>query len=701
MEQKIRLMADALHGEHGAILDAARQLAASLSHGVTVSGQENTVLESLFNRLNGNAQHFSYPYTKLARGEQIPYPSADAQNRNPTDLMDKLRVFADVRSLADVNAMLDTLERYAAYAPDPEAGEGMRDISLFDARKMSCAIASCLYDAMQAKCISGTESAEMLAVQDLFLLYSFDTSGIQKFIYTIISKHALKALRARSFYLEMLMESIVNELLTRAGLSRANLIYAGGGHAFVLLPNVPSVHTMLQGFKDELHAWLLETFRSEVYVADGSCICSANALSNLPEGSYREIFRTISAQLSEKKLHRYNAAEILQLNRPLAQHERECRVCHRSDLLGSGDRCRICGALEEISPQIRKAAYFSLTKTAKQPALVMPFGRYLQAHPDYPRDLPEDAAVFGKNATPENGEHSVRLWLGDYANADSMQELCQNAKGIKRLGVLRADVDNLGQAFVSGFPAEKTTLTRTAAFSRNLSQFFKLHMNDILRNGRFHLDGSEEIRPRNAAIIYAGGDDLFVVGGWDDVLGFAVDLYRDLRSFTQDTLHISAGLGVYPEKYPIAAMARETGDLEECSKQAHGKNAITLFDESNRYSWDVLAEQVIGQKMTLLRNFLQEHPERGNSMLYNMLSLLRELDAGNRLNIARFAYLLARMRPENSGKTDYPERLERYQTLADQLYQWARMDDDRVQLMTAIQLYVYLTRSEEGDRNGQ
>ena len=59
-----------------------------------------------------------------------------------------------------------------------------------------------------------------------------DISGIQSFIYTIGEKGALKGLRARSFYLEIMMEHIVDELLEKLSLSRANLIYTGGGHCY-------------------------------------------------------------------------------------------------------------------------------------------------------------------------------------------------------------------------------------------------------------------------------------------------------------------------------------------------------------------------------------------------------------------------------------------------------------------------------------
>lgn len=64
--------------------------------------------------------------------------------------------------------------------------------------------------------------------------------------------------------------------------------------------------------------------------------------------------------------------------------------------------------------------------------------------------------------------HAERCWK-------KFEELAENAKGIKRIAVLRADVDNLGTTFVHGFKRgdddKYVTLSRTAALSRHLSLF--------------------------------------------------------------------------------------------------------------------------------------------------------------------------------------------------------------------------------------
>ena len=60
---------------------------------------------------------------------------------------------------------------------------------------------------------------------------------------------ALKMLRSRSFYLEIMTEHLVDELLGRLSLSRANLIFSGGGHALMLLPNTESIKAVLENLE--------------------------------------------------------------------------------------------------------------------------------------------------------------------------------------------------------------------------------------------------------------------------------------------------------------------------------------------------------------------------------------------------------------------------------------------------------------------
>lgn len=89
--------------------------------------------------------------------------------------------------------------------------------------------------------------------------------------------------------------------------------------------------------------------------------------------------------------------------------------------------------------------------------------------------------------------------------------------------------------------------------------------------------GDQVKQGRNAAIIYSGGDDVFLVGSWNDVVELAVDLRRNLERYTQNTLTISGGIGVYDDKYPVHVIADEVGDMEDKSKNFLEKMRLHLW----------------------------------------------------------------------------------------------------------------------------
>ena len=92
------------------------------------------------------------------------------------------------------------------------------------------------------------------------------------------------------------MEHYVDELLTVCGVSRANLLYSGGGHCYLLLPNTDTVRQRIEEWNLRFNDWLADAFGLGLYLADGYTECSADDLTNTPaEGSpYQAMFRRVS-----------------------------------------------------------------------------------------------------------------------------------------------------------------------------------------------------------------------------------------------------------------------------------------------------------------------------------------------------------------------------------------------------------------------
>ena len=88
-------------------------------------------------------------------------------------------------------------------------------------------------------------------------------------------------------------------------------------------------------------------------------------------------------------------------------------------------------------------------------------------------------------------------------------------------------------------------------------------------------------------IIYAGGDDLFVIGRWDKTIAFAEHISKTFKSrFADESLSISGGVAVVHPKYPIAKAAELAGNAEDAAKHYNGgeKNAFCFLGKT--VSWD-------------------------------------------------------------------------------------------------------------------
>jgi CRISPR-associated protein Csm1 len=679
----------------------------------------SAALESIFNHLNGEHGRMNYRPATLNRKEGIPYPEEEKISFDE-EFYSKLRhALTDVmKQVTDgkvihqeyVNSLLEVLEANLSFVPSSTDQSEIADVSLFDHVKLTAAIGCCIFQYLREQDVTDYRNCLFVSGRDFynrpaFCLFSMDMSGIQSFIYKQYdTEDVLKNLRARSFYLDILMENLVDELLEMNGLSRANLIYSGGGHAYLLLPGTKKTEEVLKKFQQITNQWMQKVFQTDLFVACGYTFCTANELINRPGGSYQKIFHRVSLSISQQKLRRYSADDIRYLN--AAGHVsdgRECRICHRSDELTEDSLCHICSGLIRLSRGIMRKEFFVVMDGSCGMEGMPLWKNRILISADHEtarkliRDNPYYVRTYAKNGMYTGDMLAAKLWVGDYCREDTLKKLVEKGKGIRRLGVLRADVDNLGQTFVAGFPPEYQTLSRAATFSRKMSLFFKLYINDILQNGNYSLDGGE--KERSAAIIYSGGDDVFVVGAWKDIIEFAVDLSHDLERFSQGALTISAGFGMYDVNYPIAYIAADTGDLEERSKQEPGKNAITLFTDmpiekdgslKSTYSWKDFRGKVLDEKFRVICDYFSHTDEHGKVLLYKILELFR--NRGDRINLARLAYLSARLEP---GRKASEEEIESYRRFREKMYEWIQTSSDSSEVITALYLYIYLIRERE------
>lgn len=663
-------------------------------------------LESVFTHLNGEHPNLTLPFRPYDGNIEIPGKQPSVTVDDYAALLEHFHASIGRLSFTedDVDALLALLEHDTANVPAFIFKGEKSDVSLYDFAKMTAAVSACLSEYLLDQGI--TDPAELYKLkafrdEKAFLLYSADLSGIQKFIYTVATKGAQKSLRSRSFFLELMMEHYADTVLHACGMSRVNLIYSGGGHCYLLLPNTQKVKDAVEEINTRTNDALIDWFGTALFAAHGFAACSMNDLTNTPAVNtpYKTIFRKVSSAISQHKMSRYSAGQIRRLNRSQSgQDGRECTVCGSTDLLRE-NRCRWCAGFEDLSVKLQSellTAYVVTDCPKDSYDLPLPCGAYLtlmdEASASDALKTGHVLRIYTKNRSCPDLPRSTRLDLCDYYASNQNTDLAQSAAGIQRLAICRMDVDNLGHAFVAGFekPGSKTvnenyryvTLSRTASLSRQLSHFFKRCMGKLLYNEKGKLDVS---------VVYSGGDDVFFLGAWDQVIQAAQQIQASFTAFNGGALTLSGGIGLYDEKYPIRLAADETAALESEAKNHPGKNALTLFEPTaqHTYAWNVFDEQVMGEKFALLNRFFTNQDERGMAFLYRLTDLLRQAES-DKLNLARYAYLLARLQPRRDS-ANYGS----YQDFSKKMYAWACSPRDRGQLVTAIYLYVYMNRKAD------
>jgi CRISPR-associated protein Csm1 len=200
------------------------------------------------------------------------------------------------------------------------------------------------------------------------------------------------------------------------------------------------------------------------------------------------------------------------------------------------------------------------------------------------------------------------------AASSELTDIPEEYRGNQLIGVLKADVDNLGLIFSEGLK-NWVTISRYLTMSRMFDLFFSGWMYRILKD-------TDEYR--EIYTVYSGGDDLVLVGPWERIINFARRLNQEFTRFTcnNENITLSAGIAVVHPKHPISDAVDEADTYLEKSKNA-GKNRITFFDttikwseldpllaykdtlnKGHRYFGDILTTQFIHRLLTYHQMYL-------------------------------------------------------------------------------------------------
>ncbi len=579
-----------------------------------------------------------------------------------------------------IDRLLPVLEKHLTFVSSVTAEGNV--ISLYDHMRMTSAIALAMF---RARCTAENVKGGRCKGEKRFLLIEGDFSGIQDFIYGVTGKGTLKYLRARSAYLELIGWDIVLEILRRLGLTRANVVFNAGGHFLIIGQNTENALGELESIRKHVVEWLYREFDGKLYLAlEWEAINGEELGRKNGRNLFAEARRRLSKKLSVKKLRRFEEVDGL-FSPSHGQKLVECPVCGREvreDELrpfGLGDEelmvCGTCNELLQLGKELPKLRGFILDRKAHEGEGVTggPF-RHLIPYREGP--VPRGEFLLLKNTlTPPDlpgPMEFVPYLVADYYKSSGekegvadFEELASASRGVKRIGVLRGDVDRLGEFFGS-----LDSPSKLATASRFMDYFFKGYLRMIIEGKSGYLTGDVPSigrwpEPPDVVVVYAGGDDFFIVGAWDQVFELAFRIRETFRAYTGGNLTLSSGLGYFDPKTPMYRMAEVVGERLEMAKD-EGRDRITVIGRTRpddgrhplSYTWEGYGElwRKYGEKIYAGNGELKKPFNIKKGILMRLLEL-RGLYVRNPKGV-RWAYLIAYLLGRHGLLDSFPELVE-------------------------------------------
>lgn len=645
----------------------------SLDDTATSSQFNRAPLESIFSQLFNQSRSGYHRLVLLDREPETLLPKTESPEVSPADyrrLQEHfLNEFPKIVNDEQLYALLEkTTWAVPSATPNPKT-RARADISLFDHSRTTAAIALCLFDQYQDgfltdEILRQTGELTRRKVPD-FLLVGGDFSGVQNFIYGIGSKHAVKSLKGRSFYLDWLADVIIRFLLKQLDLKSANVLYNGGANFYLLIPH-SRLETLQTAYR-YISRLLFQAHAGKIYLALAAHLLSVTDFLTDGHSGFGTHWQAVAERTGRQKLQRYREFEYESVFEIIESGNlSECPVCH-GDMHSNTEAafCPMCQSFVELTNQLKKATSLKLTESSKPVSLENTQFQFEQGYSDVfqalgfrgslisPSSLQAGSTLLnGTDFLPANGFRFGVL----KTPTESFDKLIEKTQGAPKLALLKMDVDNLGNLFQKGLAPENNIISRIAAISRELHLFFEGFLGRLLEEHAFH----EKIYP-----VYSGGDDAFLIGTWDGILNLAKMIRDRFGEFAcqNDKVTLSAGVVLTGPKFPIIRGADLVEDaLHRAKYWESSKDKICLFDFV--FTWDEF-EYILKIKNELVRLICEFHESRAvlNKVMKSTLGFEKLLDGAgtgkvNTEKVWRFAWFIGRSKRHSAKSREVDQRYD-------------------------------------------
>jgi len=556
------------------------------------------------------------------------------------------------------------------------------DVSLYDHSRAVAALAVALWRWHHENGKVGADETAQLAdperpdwIVEKLLLIQGDFFGIQDFIFAnggATQKHAHKLLRGRSFQVALLAELAALRLLEALQLPSTSQIINAAGKFLIVAPNTDQARAAVAQCRREFDGWCLAHTFGEIGVGLASTPASCK---HLVGGAFKQLINTLFRALDTAKHRRFDLCGEVSAVMPCEFPHGPCEYhgrypANRAREEGEEGKPASC-ALSRDQIAIGEA----LTKRAR--LLVLrnrdSFDRALELdYFGYRIAFVAEEEVSGKYGNLAREHTLLRAWDFDLPDADgttfrgyarrfvnsfvprqddgtlkTLEDIAAAGTGEIALVTLKGDVDYLGTIFQDGL--EQPTFARWAALSRQVNAFFALWL-------PWHCAQNAP----DTYTVFAGGDDFFLIGPWEDTIKLAGQMRTAFSRYVgRDDITFSLGATMTHPKTPARHLAEAAERGLDAAKKLPEKNDVAKVrpGKNGASLWGVTVGWDDWHALTGLRRERLAQLVEGESagFLYGLLQLSDQAD-GKRPEDAlwrsRLAYRTTRLVADHEKRRD-------------------------------------------------
>ncbi len=391
---------------------------------------------------------------------------------------------------------------------------------------------------------------KFLLSENMYLI-SGDFYGIQKFIFEgLTTKNAAKVLRAKSAFVQLFTVVISKYICHKLEIDEKYILSQNAGKFEILSPK------MDENIIKEIQKILNEYFIKNFYGLSGINICFVSFFVEdfNDKVKYKSLREKIAQEIEKSKFKKFdlqNQEAILSYDKNIT-NQTLCKVCNIRKVKNEEKEDTCCNVCDNFISLGKKLTTYKIDEIVKSDSIGIKFD-------DFICNVIIDEKI--KSYVAKDEKNKI---LG-------FEDFSEKSQGTNAMAVLKADVDSMGN-FIKNSDIT-ASFENFNLFSKTLDNFFSLHIPRKM----------EEKFP-NTYTVFAGGDDLFLLGSWDVVLELARFIEREFKKFVKSKeLTISFGIVLAKPSKPISYLANETEHLLELSKDLDGKDAITFFGETVKW----------------------------------------------------------------------------------------------------------------------